>query len=272
MSRLKSATVGQRAIRSRKLFKGGSRCAFCRTLQYVQRCCQCLSHCTPQYVHAMSKIEERLKAARTEAGYATATDAAKAFGWNENSYRSNENGSRGVSRSNALKYSKAFRVSVEWLLTGRGSKRLTASGLQLGIALRQIPIVRWSDITTAEKQRIRLLGADARGHVTVPEGENLSSDAFALEIEDDSMVDPEGSPSSLYQGDTIIIDPDRKVAPGAVVLALDNGSAVVRKLRMTARHKYALIPLNPDHPSSEVAADNTKFVVGVMAGFYRRIR
>lgn len=71
----------------------------------------------------MKEIADRLQEARKEAGYKTATDAARAFGWNENTYRSNENGQRPPSRQAAVKYARAYRVSVDWLLTGRGAKK-----------------------------------------------------------------------------------------------------------------------------------------------------
>lgn len=66
-------------------------------------------------------IKDRLKAARERAGYATAADAARAFGWKEPTYTAHENGSRGVKARRAEAYSRAFRVRLPWLLTGDGS-------------------------------------------------------------------------------------------------------------------------------------------------------
>lgn len=65
--------------------------------------------------------DERLVWARTRAKFATASDAARRFGWNENTYRSHENGQRGISKKAAAQYAKAFKVPVEWLLYGQGS-------------------------------------------------------------------------------------------------------------------------------------------------------
>lgn len=65
-------------------------------------------------------IHERLALAREHAGYASASDAAEAFGWSYSTYAGHENGSRGFQRS-AEKYARAFRVNLEWLLTGRGN-------------------------------------------------------------------------------------------------------------------------------------------------------
>lgn len=66
---------------------------------------------------------QRLQEARKRAKFDTPTDAARAFGWNEVTYRAHENGERGIRRVPAEKYAKAFRVPVEWLLFGKGRER-----------------------------------------------------------------------------------------------------------------------------------------------------
>lgn len=73
----------------------------------------------------MTEPHERLKEARVRARYAEAADAARAFGWNEVTYRSHENGQRGLRPDVAKKYARAFRVSMAWLLTGSGSANST---------------------------------------------------------------------------------------------------------------------------------------------------
>lgn len=64
---------------------------------------------------------ERLQKARARAGFEDATAAARAYGWNENTYRSHENGMRGLRSDPARRYARAFRTSAAWLLTGEGS-------------------------------------------------------------------------------------------------------------------------------------------------------
>ena len=73
----------------------------------------------------MEEPNERLQRARRDAGYEDATFAARRFGWNENTYRSHENGTRGVRRDSAERYAKAFKVGIAWLLTGEGAKQTT---------------------------------------------------------------------------------------------------------------------------------------------------
>lgn len=64
---------------------------------------------------------ERLRHARSGAGFEDAVSAARRFGWTEATYRSHENGTRNFPRNAAAKYARAFRVSVEWLLLGTGN-------------------------------------------------------------------------------------------------------------------------------------------------------
>lgn len=63
-------------------------------------------------------IQDRLKQARERAGYQSATDAARAFGWNEFTYRAHEAGIRGIKTGVADRYARAFKVKTAWLLTG----------------------------------------------------------------------------------------------------------------------------------------------------------
>lgn len=71
----------------------------------------------------MTDSHERLQKARLAAGYKDATTAAHAFGWNENTYRSHENGERGITRA-VGRYAAAFHVSKGWLLHGEGGVKV----------------------------------------------------------------------------------------------------------------------------------------------------
>lgn len=68
---------------------------------------------------------ERLRLARERAGYQSPLDAARAFGWNENTYKSHEGGIRGIRPIAAKRYAKAFRVSTAWILTGEETGNLS---------------------------------------------------------------------------------------------------------------------------------------------------
>lgn len=59
---------------------------------------------------------ERLRAARERAGYSSAADAARAFGWTESAYRHHENGTRTFGPDAASRYGRAFKTNPGWLL------------------------------------------------------------------------------------------------------------------------------------------------------------
>ena len=63
---------------------------------------------------------QRLRLARTENGFDTAAAAAEAFGWNRNTYSSNENGNAAFSYRRAKEYAAAFGVRPEWLYDAAG--------------------------------------------------------------------------------------------------------------------------------------------------------
>lgn len=86
---------------------------------------------------------ERLRDARKAAGFATAADAARAHGWNPTAYRHHENGTAGFDRV-AERYARAFRVTPEWLVFGRGDAPELQEPQQLGRifpATGRIPIL-----------------------------------------------------------------------------------------------------------------------------------
>jgi len=66
----------------------------------------------------MDTIADRLRRARQQAGFATATDAALRHGWNPNTYKSHENGTRGLRGTAPERYAQAFGVSPAWLQFG----------------------------------------------------------------------------------------------------------------------------------------------------------
>ena len=75
---------------------------------------------------AMNDRSDRLRQARLDAGYETAAAAAEAFGWNRNTYASNENGNAPFSYRKAKDYAAAFGVSAEWLYDAAGPVRASA--------------------------------------------------------------------------------------------------------------------------------------------------
>lgn len=85
---------------------------------------KCLSHHWGRYAKCMTSPNERLRQIR-EARYKTAVEAAEAIGARPATYIQHENGIRGtgsIPRAAAERYSKFFRVSLDWLLSGKGDE------------------------------------------------------------------------------------------------------------------------------------------------------
>lgn len=56
-----------------------------------------------------------------DAGFTNAREAADALGVNYTTYGQHENGTRAIPANRAIHYARKFKVSVDWLLTGRGT-------------------------------------------------------------------------------------------------------------------------------------------------------
>jgi hypothetical protein len=68
---------------------------------------------------------KRLKEARELAGFEAAAEACDHFEWVYPTYAGHENGYRGFGAEDAVKYARAYEVSLYWLLTGAGVPRGT---------------------------------------------------------------------------------------------------------------------------------------------------
>lgn len=77
----------------------------------------------------MKEASDRLRQLRIKRGFSTAADAAKAFGWNEHTYKSHENGIRGIKLEAARKYASALGTSAAYILTGGRSDLQTVNSV-----------------------------------------------------------------------------------------------------------------------------------------------
>lgn len=66
----------------------------------------------------MSTPGSRLRQAREMAGFAKISDVINQFGWKRAAYSHHENELRDFGVQDAIKYSRAFRCSAWWLLSG----------------------------------------------------------------------------------------------------------------------------------------------------------
>lgn len=150
---------------------------------------------------------ERLKIARERAGYATAADAARAFGWNAPGYTHHENGTRGIRADVATRYARAFRVNPAWLLYGEGEP----GSPEVSQVRRQVPIV--GEVRAGIWSELSVHGAEEYIPIHLPEYERAN--LFALRVAGRSMdrIYPDGSmvicapvqETGVREGDHVVV-------------------------------------------------------------------
>jgi len=96
----------------------------------------------------MDSLAERLRWARQKAGYESAADAVRAFGWTKTTYADHENGHRRPKIDQLKRYAQAFSVPWLWLHEGGPFPGATKKGA----AAQTIPITgevaagQWLDV------------------------------------------------------------------------------------------------------------------------------
>lgn len=92
-------------------------------MHYASLQSKCLLHHRPHYSRLMQTPNERLRALR-EKRYDTAVAAAEAIGVKAPTYIQHESGLRGsgsIPRKAAERYAAFYKVSLDWLLSGKGT-------------------------------------------------------------------------------------------------------------------------------------------------------
>lgn len=90
-------------------------------------------------------MHERLVAARRHAKFGSAADAAKALGVNYATYAGHENGSSGFKAKTGELYARRFKVSFEWLMSGRGSMLATTSDVRAVRVVAHVQAGDWAE-------------------------------------------------------------------------------------------------------------------------------
>ncbi|HAU1368093.1 TPA: helix-turn-helix domain-containing protein [Legionella pneumophila] len=99
--------------------------------------------------------------------------------------------------------------------------------------------------------------------------EKLGQNAFALQVQDDSM-----SPE-LMEGDFLIVDPDKTIRPGGLVVAIvqDMNEVSVRRYKQLSAdglaQQYELVPSNENWAVVRADKSSKHQVVGVVLAFFR---
>lgn len=192
---------------------------------------------------------DRLKEAREKRGFSSATAAAKAYGWNVNSYRSHENGTREITLDAALKYGAALGFSLDWLYKGGAGFKVRGLSTVTDVAYTLVPRLR-SDFMKNYGGLEKAM-EKATDFSSLPQHLNLKLPAVAMIIDDDSMLNVAGGYPSFKKGDEIIFSLNEDIRPGDFVLAevIYENTVVFRQYRERGRNSsgfmtFELAPLN----------------------------
>lgn len=196
---------------------------------------------------------QRLQTAREESGFNSATDAALAFGWNRNTYISNENGNAPFSFKKAKEYAAAFQVRPEWLYDGSGAMKTPATPLA--------PVIGKVG-ANPDGTVIFTTGQETGDQAPIPPGG--TPDAVALEVAGHSMrgwaddgaliyfEDQRTPPSPDMLGHVVVVETEdgqvllkrllRGGKPGRYDLESLNGPTLTDQRLVWAAHITAIIP------------------------------
>ena len=201
MSRARSAAFGQM-----------SKTCFMRCILYSHTP-QVNPFCTVhRAIYDTMEQHERLRLARTKAGFLTAADAARRFGWQMETYRHHENGTRNAPKAKVQTYARAFRVSPEWLLLGIGDS-----------SKRPLPLVGY---VGAGAEVYAIDDGGCLDEIEPPPG--IGPDAVAVLVRGDSMF------PRYMEGDLLIYDAHvtlQKADGQECVVGLPDGRRFVKIVR-----------------------------------------
>jgi phage repressor protein C with HTH and peptisase S24 domain len=190
---------------------------------------------------------KRLRLAREAAKYDTATAAAEAMGVKVPTYVHHENGNSGLSRAGA-KYARFYRISLEWLLTGKGEMRPSREK-------RFIPIKGY----VGGGAIVDIFEEPGERQVEIP----AEGDIEAFVVKGDSMR------PRFLPGEIVLYDPDPAHSPAelvgqyAVVQTAD-GQTLIKILRKGSREdRYRLESFNAD-PIEDVEVSFARRYLGVL--------
>lgn len=189
-----------------------------------------------------SDIALRLRLARENAGYPTAIEACEAFGFKYATYVGHENGQRGIKGDVMKRYAAAYRVSVEWLLTGTGTPK-KGGGAKETITTIPIYDIRASAGPGSLAEDGEPVGYQPYRQQEIARLTRTAEDQLAvIRVAGDSME------PTLANADQVLVDRSvRKVGrDGIYILALDEDLLVKRcQVDLQTRH----IIVKSDNPA-----------------------
>jgi Peptidase S24-like len=247
----------------------------------------------------LSSPSGRLQWARRQAGYKSPRAAARARGWNENTYRAHESGRNRYREVEAKRYGQAFAVSWVWLMHELGQPKERPADVAGGFAHpgqaeygavleaggRLVP-VREIDIHSGPGGRAAAAYRQLKNGSWVPstaaKAQALLPEAwlFALELDptftDVVRMHGDAMSPAIEDGDWIFVD--RRVWQFAAddIYLFWNGYAFTAKSLavVPASHppRIRILSINPKYPPDELPLDRIKIIGRVRFRMGRIVR
>lgn len=204
------------------------------------------------------KTNERLKAARQDAGYRFANDAAQAFGWPKSTYLAHESGGRGIPIDKLRLYATAYGVTLSQLLgEGQGNPAEQRSNMIYSgrpeIPKRFLPV--YGSASCGSDGEFELNG-ERMADVICPPNLELVKDAYAVQVSGTSMF------PQFDEGYIVWVDPTRTPRKGNPVVAEIQQDeygpplAFIKRLVRRSMRELVLLQIYPEE--RELVFDNAK--------------
>lgn len=175
---------------------------------------------------------DRLKAARTKAGYESASAAAQAMGVSVPTYIQHESNTRGFA-ARAERYARFYRVTPEWLLYSRGDS--TA-------ATDSVPLVGY--VSAGAALALYEAGQGPFDHVPAPRDSKASTVAVAVQ---GVSLGPAFDESLIFYDDVRSpVTPD--LHGSLCVVGLEDGRVMVKVVRPGEDGRFHLLSNTAEEP------------------------
>lgn len=198
----------------------------------------------------MTTMKDRIRKARLNAGIATGTEAARQLGIPASTYLGYENGDREPGKDAARRLAKAYKVSLDWLLTGEGSLSDSAPPSNEVAVMGRIGAGQ--EISPEEEQ----IPPEGLYEIEVPFP--VPADAVAFEVSGESMW------PRYDDGDVVIcwrteVNPEELVGWEAAVRTADGRRLLKRVVRGSEPQTYDL----ESHNAPPIRGVRLEWIAGV---------
>ncbi|WP_417831683.1 LexA family transcriptional regulator [Terasakiella sp.] len=235
---------------------------------------------------------DRLRTLRENAGYETAADFARTKGLEIGTYRSHENGNRGIKSNAALKYAifltpKDSKNTAQWIMYGDGDSEVPAVEKNTHTLSSRQPFIPEVDLRAgmggpgfSEESN----GCDSSGNIITMDTQKSEgwgipdnylsgelhvqrSGLYVVEVQGDSME------PNLLTGDRVMVDTNDKRPRNGIFAVRDSYGVSVKSIQ----------PIHGSEPPLiRVISDNTKYspenwpledhtIIGRVVGLIRKI-